>query len=61
MARWRPAGGTYRKQKLGQADDTRDADGLRILSFAQAQSRARDWFAAQDRTQAGAGERPGAP
>jgi integrase len=46
IARWRPLGhvGGYRKNRLAGADDIRDANGLDILSFAQAQEKARAWF-----------------
>jgi integrase len=46
IARWRPLGhtGGYRKSRLGAADDVRDANGLDILSFVQAQEKARTWF-----------------
>jgi hypothetical protein len=37
-------GGAYREQKLGTADDVRDANDLDVLSFSQAQSAARNWF-----------------
>src|SRR5215472_9188415 len=37
--------GRYRKTALGTADDTSDADGVAIWSFAQAQALARKWFA----------------
>jgi integrase len=33
---------------LGPADDVLDADGARILDYAQAQSKARDWLASLD-------------
>ena len=36
--------GIYREQKLGAADDIRDANNLDVLSFSQAQSVARIWF-----------------
>lgn len=61
MARWRPPRGTYTKKKLGQADDVRDADGLRVLSYAQAQAAARDWFAEQNRLHAGHDPTPAGP
>jgi len=32
-----------RKASLGVADDFEDADGIRVLSFDQAQAKARDW------------------
>ena len=38
------AGGRYLEKKLGTADDTRDANGLDVLSFSQAQASARIWF-----------------
>jgi integrase len=46
IARWRPLGhaGGYRKKRLAAADDIRDANGLDVLSFAQAQEKARAWF-----------------
>lgn len=34
----------YVQSTLGEADDTADADGIGILSFKQAQSKAREWF-----------------
>lgn len=61
MARWRPPGGTYKKQKLGQADDVREADGLRVLSFGQAQAKAREWFAERNRVEAGHAPVPAGP
>jgi integrase len=38
---------------LGAADDVRDADGITVFSFAQAQDRARAWFDRKAREQAG--------
>lgn len=38
------AGGRYVEKKLGTADDTRDANGLDVMSFSQAQAAARKWF-----------------
>jgi integrase len=46
-------GGRYEETKLGTADDVADADGIAILTFSQAQERARAWFAG--RVLAGAG------
>jgi integrase len=37
--------GRYEETKLGTADDVADADGIAILTFGQAQERARAWFA----------------
>jgi len=47
VARYRPDGGTYVKTTLGLADDTQDANGVTVLSFSQAQERAREWFRAK--------------
>lgn len=46
VARHRPAGraGGYNKATLGEADDSADADGVKVLDFRQAQDRARDWL-----------------
>ena len=41
-----PKSGQRWKHSLGPADDALDADGATTLSFAQAQERARAWFAA---------------
>lgn len=53
--------GRYRKTTLGKADDVSDADGLAILSFAQAQGAARAWFARTAREQAGIDAIPQGP
>ena len=37
-----------REAMLGSADDALDADGERILDYAQAQAKARDWLASLD-------------
>lgn len=45
LARWKDAGDKVDKQmRLGDAVDYADADGIRILSYAQAQKKAEDWF-----------------
>ena len=46
IARHRPLGraGGYNKATLGEADDTADADGVRILNYRQAQDEARRWL-----------------
>lgn len=36
--------GRYQEKKIATADDIRDANGVDVLSFAQAQSAARKWF-----------------
>ena len=46
--------GAYETQKLGLADGRRDADGKVILTFAQAQEKARGWATQQDRVATGA-------
>lgn len=43
LARCRPAGGRYRKARLGAADDAAEADGSEVLDFRQAQDTARAW------------------
>ncbi len=40
---------------LGAADDVQDADGGTVLSLAQAQQKARAWFAVQGRLKTGDG------
>ena len=50
FARFRKPGGVstvYVKEKLGEADDIRDADGETVLNFRQADEAARAWFAKQ--------------
>jgi len=56
VARMRDAEGRQHYEALGAADDVRDADGLTVLSFAQAQERARAWFASKARELAGHAE-----
>ncbi len=46
-------GGKYRETKLGIADDVADADGVAVLSFRQAQDKARAWFSEQAHLLAG--------
>ncbi len=53
VARYFLGKGKYAEQKLGTADDVQDADGVAILSFAQAQAKARAWFTEQARKSAG--------
>ncbi len=47
--------GRYGETTLGIADDVQDADGATILSFQQAQAKARTWFALQARQKTGEG------
>lgn len=46
VARFRQTGGPYHYQEatIAEADDHADADGIKILSFKQAQEAARKWF-----------------
>ena len=61
LARWRPPGGSYKKRKLGLADDARDADGVRVFSYSQAQARAREVFSELDRQHEGTEPVPTGP
>jgi integrase len=45
--------GTRKEETLGTADDMLDPDGETVLSFAQAQAKARQWFDATKRTEHG--------
>jgi hypothetical protein len=45
IARYRDHTQQRQYQALGPADDVREANGTSVLSFEQAQERARDWFA----------------
>src|SRR6516165_4882487 len=53
IAKFRDDEGRRHLEALGAADDVRDADGLTVFSFAQAQTKARDWFQKKARQQAG--------
>jgi integrase len=53
IAKFRDAEGKRHLEALGAADDARDADGLSVFSFSQAQERARAWFQRKAREQAG--------
>jgi integrase len=53
LARYRGDDGRYHKVVLGVADDIQDADGLNILSFSQAQAKAREWFTKMAHHEAG--------
>lgn len=46
---------------VGVADDVLDADGIKILSFAQAQETSRNWFAQQARIASGFSPEPEGP
>ena len=53
IAKFRDAEGKRHLEALGADDDARDADGLSVFSFSQAQERARAWFQRKAREQAG--------
>ena len=53
IARRQTPDGGKQYRALGQADDALDADGFRVLSFDQAQERAREWFRRTARHEAG--------
>jgi integrase len=53
VARFRDGDGKQHYEALGAADDARDADGLTVYSFPQAQEKARDFFARKARQLAG--------
>jgi integrase len=46
-------GTRYETQRLGLADDGRAADGRVVLTFSQAQTKAREWATSQERQAAG--------
>src|SRR6516164_5429009 len=53
IGRFRDDTGRQHYEALGATDDARDADGLSVLSFPQAQARARDYFTRKAREAAG--------
>jgi integrase len=53
IAKFRDDTGQRHLSSLGAADDARDADGISVFSFAQAQERARDFFVQKGREAAG--------
>ena len=53
IARWQSPDGRKNYQAIGKADDAIEADGGGVLSFDQAQDRARDWFQQVGRGEAG--------
>lgn len=50
--------GSYETQRLGGADDGRAADGVDVMTFAQAQTRAREWATRQGKAAAGVVDEP---
>ena len=57
VARYRKPGSAkgYVKERIGEADDVRDADGKKVLDWAQAQKAAHEWFENKARGGAKAG------
>ncbi len=53
IGRRRTESGGYELKKLAAADDHADADGVKVLDFAQAQERVRDWCSEHARADAG--------
>jgi len=53
IARRHEQGTQYSFQPLGVSDDVADADGIRVLSFDQAQEEARNWFKRKGEEDAG--------
>ena len=54
------AGGNYRQESLGRADDTLKADGVEVLDYRKAEAKARDWIARHHRIAAGLEPEPSA-
>jgi integrase len=52
LVRWRKPEGGYGKATLGEADDTRDADGANVLDYRQAQQKALEQIARWERQEA---------
>ncbi len=59
VARWYVGAQNYRVETIGTADDRIDPDGAAVLSFAQAQAKARDLYVLRKREQAGVPARSG--
>src|SRR5262249_3511767 len=53
IAKFRDDNGRRHYEAIGAADDARDPDGLSVLSFPQAQEKARSFFARKAREAAG--------
>ncbi len=56
--RRRTESGGYELKKLAAADDHADADGVKVLDFAQAQERVREWCSEHARADAGVDDGP---
>jgi hypothetical protein len=59
LVRWRKPEGGYQKATLGEADDTRDGDGVYVLDYRQAQQKALEQIARWEHPDAPA--RPATP
>lgn len=55
IARTRLQNKKYKFEQIGKADDIQDADGVAILSFSQAQEKARKWYEELSRIDQGEG------
>jgi integrase len=60
-ARFYSGAGKYAYSTLGNSDDSSDADGVAVLSYAQAQEAARKWFTQQARIADGLEATPSGP
>ena len=49
IARLRDDAGNQHHEAIGAADDATEADGVTVLAYAQAQTKAREWFARKER------------
>ena len=56
IARWQNSDGRKNHRALGKADDILEADNVGVLSYDQAQDRARAWFQQLGRAKAGVDE-----
>jgi integrase len=56
LVRWRKPEGGYQKDKLGEADDARDADGVHVLDYRRAHAKALAQVAAWERGGADEGD-----
>lgn len=59
VVRWYVGSQNYRVETIGAADDRIDPDGAAVLSFAQAQTKARELYVLRKREQAGLPPRSG--
>ena len=59
IARLRDDAGNQHHEAIGAADDATEADGVTVLAYAQAQTKAREWFARKERELHGEPATPG--